>query len=305
MLPERMKKGDTVGVIAPSDQITDERMEAIKESQNLIESVGYKVEYSKNFRSNSTSFGASAKEKAEDINKMFKDKEVKVIFAGTGGENASITLDYIDYEAIKQNPKILCGFSDTTTLTNVIYQKTGLVTFSGATFKAFTGWETDYGFKEVLKRLEQGTLDLGNPEEKFETIKEGQAEGILIGGNLSLIADLVSGKYAIDFSDKILFLEELGYETSPDRMSAKLYRMKQEGIFERIKGIWLGNYTHESNIKMEDILLDVLDNECNFPIIKSENFGHIDKKIVIPIGVKAYIDTTKDRKIILMEKCVK
>lgn len=305
MLPKRMKKGDKVGVIAPSDQITDVRMDAIKESQKLIESAGYKVEYSKNFRSNSTSFGASAKEKAEDINEMFKDKDIKAIFSATGGENASITLDYLDYDTIKQNPKIICGFSDTTTLTNVIYQKTGLVTFSGATFKSFTGWETDYGFKEVLKRLEQGILDLGNSEEKFETIKEGQAEGILIGGNLSLITDLVSGKYSIDFADKILFLEELGYETSPERLSSYLYRMKQEGVFDRIKGIWLGNYTHESNIKMEDILLDVLDDEYNFPIIKSENFGHIDKKIVIPIGVKAHIDTTKDRKIILMDRCVK
>ena len=81
--------------------------------------------------------------------------------------------------------------------------------------------------------------------------------------------------------------------------------MKQNGVFDEIKGIWLGNYTHESNIQIEDILLDVLDGEYNFPIIKSENFGHIDKKIVIPVGVKAYIDTTKERKVLLREECVK
>ena len=305
MLPEKMKKGDIIGVIAPSNVISDKGMEIINDSKELMESAGYKVQFSRNFRANSKSFGASAKEKAEDINEMFKDKEVKAIFSATGGENANITLDYIDFDLIKENPKIICGFSDTTTLTNVIYQKTGLVTFSGATFKSFTGWETDYGFKEVIKRLEQGILDLGNPKEKFETIVEGQAEGILVGGTLSLITELVSGKYSIDFKGKILFLEELGYETSPERLSSYLYRMKQNGVFDKIKGIWLGNYTHESNIKMDDILLDVLDNEYNFPIIKSENFGHIDKKIVIPVGVKACIDTTKDRKIILMEQCVK
>ena len=109
----------------------------------------------------------------------------------------------------------------------------------------------------------------------------------------------------MNFENKIIVLEELGYETSPERMSAYLYRMKQNGVFNKIKGIWLGNYTHESKIKMEDILLDVLEDEYNFPIIKSENFGHIDKKIVIPIGIKALIDTSKERKIILTENCLR
>lgn len=305
MIPERLKKGDIVGVIAPSNVITDDRMEAINNSKKLIESAGYKVKFSANFRANSKSFGASAKEKASDINEMFADKDVKAIFSATGGENASITLDYIDYDIIKDNPKIICGFSDTTTLINVIHEKTGLATFHGANFKSFTGWETEYGFNEVIKRFEKGDMELGNPDEEYQTIKEGQAEGVLIGGNLSLLTGLIGGKYSINFKDKILFLEELGYETNPERASAYLYKMKQNGVFDEIKGIWLGNYTHESNIQIEDILLDVLDGEYDFPIIKSENFGHIDKKIVIPVGVKANIDTTKDRKIVLKQECVK
>ncbi len=305
MIPEKLKKGDIVGVIAPSNVITDDRMEAINNSKELIEKAGYKVKFSKNFRANSKSFGASAKEKAEDINEMFKDKEIKAIFSATGGENANITLDYIDYDIIKQNPKIICGFSDTTTLINVIYEKTGLVTFHGANFKSFTSWETEYGFKEVIKRFEKANIELGNPDEEYKTIKAGQAEGILIGGNLSLTTALICGKYSMNFKDKILFLEELGYETNPERASAYLYKMKQNGVFNQIKGIWLGNYTHESNIQIENILLDVLENEYNFPIIKSENFGHIDKKIVIPVGTIARIDTTKDKKIILIGDCVK
>ncbi len=303
MIPNRMKKGDIIGVVAPSDQITDERMEAILESQKLIEQAGYRVKYSKNFRANSTSFGASAKEKADDINEMFGDKEVKAIFAATGGENARITLDYLDYDLIKNNPKIFCGFSDATTLLNVIYNQTGLVTFQGASFKSFTSWETLDGYNEVIKRLELGELELGRKEE-YKVIKEGQAEGILIGGNSSLINDLVSGKYSIDFCDKILCLEELGYETSPERMSSHFYNMKQNGIFEKLKGIWLGDYTHESGIAIEKVLMDVIGNEYNFPIIKSDNFGHIDRRIVIPVGTKARIDTTNEEKIKLLEKCV-
>ena len=81
--------------------------------------------------------------------------------------------------------------------------------------------------------------------------------------------------------------------------------MKQNGVFDKIKGIWLGNYTHESGIKLEKILLDVIENEYDFPIIQSENFGHIENKTVIPIGTKAKIDTFGTQKIELLEKCVK
>ena len=81
--------------------------------------------------------------------------------------------------------------------------------------------------------------------------------------------------------------------------------MKQNSIFDKIKGIWLGNYEHESGVALEKILTDVIGGEYNFPIIKSNNFGHIETKTVIPIGTKARIDTTKEVKIELIEKCVK
>ena len=116
---------------------------------------------------------------------------------------------------------------------------------------------------------------------------------------------MVDGRYKIDFTDKILFLEELGFETGPALASNFLYYMKQNGVFEKIKGIWIGNYTHESGITLEKILLDVIGDEFKGPIIKSENFGHIEKKTVIPIGIKARIDTNEMKKIQLLEKCVK
>ena len=104
--------------------------------------------------------------------------------------------------------------------------------------------------------------------------------------------------------DKILFIEELGMETGPALVSNHLYYMKQNGIFDQIKGIWVGNYTHESQITLEDIILDTLRDEYRFPIIKSENFGHIERKTVIPIGTRAVIDTSKEIKIQLVERCV-
>lgn len=304
MLPQAIKPGDTIGVIAPSDIIEEKDEKFIKKSTKLFTNLGYKVKFGKYVRANTLGYGATAKEKAEDINNMFEDKEVKLIICVKGGEDSNSTFEYIDYDIIKSNPKIICGFSDSISLTNAIYNKTGLITFNGPTFKSLTSWETDYAFKELIKRFQDKSLELGVKEDKFKTIKEGIAEGELVGGNLSLTTRLVRGKYSLDFTDKILFIEELGYESSPNLVNNNLYYMKQNEVFDKIKGIWVGNYEHQSGIPLEKILLDVLDGEYDFPIIKSNNFGHCDKKTVIPVGTKSRIDTRKDKKIILLEDCV-
>lgn len=304
ILPKALKVGDTIGVVAPSNPIIDENIEEIERARKIIEEKGFKVKYSKNLFSNTNGYSASAKEKAEDINSMFEDKEVKMIWCAKGGENSNSVFDYLDYEMIKKNPKIICGFSDITSITNIISAKTGLVTFSGTNFKTIATDETDYSLKQILNRFVDNKLELGEKEDKYVTIHEGTGEGELIGGNLSLTRGLVEGKYKIDFEDKILFLEELGFETEPALASNYLYYMKQNGVFDKIKGLWIGNYEHESNISLEKIVLDVLDNEYDFPIIKSNNFGHIDTKTVIPIGTKVKIDTSKEIKIELIEKCV-
>lgn len=304
ILPKALKIGDTIGVVAPSNPIIDDNVEEMERARKIIEEKGFKVKYSKNLFSNTNGYSASAKEKAEDINSMFEDKEVKMIWCAKGGENSNSVFDYLDYEMIKKNPKIICGFSDITSITNIISDKTGLVTFSGTNFKTIATDETDYSLKQILNRFVDKKLELGEKEDKYVTIHEGIGEGELIGGNLSLTRGLVEGKYKIDFEDKILFLEELGFETGPALASNYLYYMKQNGVFDKIKGLWIGNYEHESNISLEKIVLDVLDNEYDFPIIKSNNFGHIDTKTVIPIGTGAKIDTSKEIKIELIEDCV-
>lgn len=305
IIPNKLKKGNTIGVIAPSNPIIGDNVEELEQARKIVEKDGFKIKYSKNLFSNTNGYSATAIEKAEDINEMFADKEVKMIWCAKGGENSNSTFEYIDYEIIKQNPKIICGYSDITSLTNMITEKTGLVTFSGTNFKTIATDETDYSYKEAIKRFVEGSLKIGQPEEKYYTIQEGIAEGDLIGGNLSLTRGMVSGKYSIDFTDKILFLEELGIETDPALASNFLYHMKQNGVFNKIKGLWIGNYEHESGITLEKIIMDVLRDEYKFPIIKSNNFGHTETKTVIPIGTKVRIDTSKDIKIELIENCVK
>lgn len=305
ILPSKLNIGDTIGVVAPSNPIIGDNIEELNRAKEIAEKSGFKVKYSKNLFSNTNGYCSTAKEKAEDINEMFADKNIKMIWCEKGGNNSNSTFEYLDYELIRQNPKIICGYSDITSLTNIITEKTGLVTFSGTNFKTIATDETDFSYKQALNRFLNGSLEFEPENENYITIQEGKVKGELIGGNLSLTKELVCGKYSIDFTDKILFLEELGYESDPAVVSNSLYYMKQNGVFDKIKGLWIGNYEHQSGITLEKIILDVLENKYKFPIIKSNNFGHIENKIVIPIGTKAEINTNENIKIKLIEKCIK
>lgn len=306
MIPSKLKKGDTIGVIAPSNYIEKDDLEYINASIALMEASGFKVKFGKYVFEDTLGYGTSPEKRAADINWAFKDDEVKAIMCVKGGEDSNTTLDYIDYEMIKKHPKIICGFSDNTSILNAIYEKTGLVTYHGPTFKSLTSWETGYAYKQFIKTFAENTesLIMGEPEDEYTTIQVGQATGELVGGNLSLFTKLVCGKYAVNLQDKILFLEELGFEAAPEMVNSNIYYLKQNGVFDRIAGLWIGNYEHPSKIGLEKIIINAIGDEYKFPIIKSDNFGHIDKKIIIPIGTKAEINTNEKIKIKLIEKCV-
>ena len=306
MIPSKLKKGDTIGVIAPSNYIEKDDLEYINASIALMEASGFKVKFGKYVFEDTLGYGTSPEKRAADINWAFKDDEVKAIMCVKGGEDSNTTLDYIDYEMINKHPKIICGFSDNTSILNAIHEKTGLVTYHGPTFKSLTSWETGYAYKQFIKTFVENTesLIMGEPEDEYTTIQAGQATGELVGGNLSLFTKLVCGKYAVNVQDKILFLEELGFEAAPEMVNSNIYYLKQNGVFDKIAGLWIGNYEHPSKISLEKIIMNAIGDEYKFPIIKSDNFGHIDKKIIIPIGTKAEINTNEKIKIKLVEKCV-
>ena len=306
MIPSKLKKGDTIGVIAPSNYIEKDDLEYINASIALMEASGFKVKFGKYVFEDTLGYGTSPEKRAADINWAFKDDEVKAIMCVKGGEDSNTTLDYIDYEMINKHPKIICGFSDNTSILNAIHEKTGLVTYHGPTFKSLTSWETGYAYKQFIKTFVENTesLIMGEPEDEYTTIQAGQVTGELVGGNLSLFTKLVCGKYAVNLQDKILFLEELGFEAAPEMVNSNIYYLKQNGVFDKIAGLWIGNYEHPSKISLEKIIMNAIGDEYKFPIIKSDNFGHIDKKIIIPIGTKAEINTNEKIKIKLVEKCV-
>ena len=305
MIPNKLKKEDCVAVIAPSNHVSEDDFIYMKKTEEMFNSVGLNVVYGKNIYSNTLGYGATPKEKAEDLNWAFRNKDIKAIFCAKGGENSNTIFEYIDYNLIKQNPKIFCGFSDSTFLINMIYEKTGLTTFHASTFKAISDWDEASVFEDIVQKLINGNKTLNFMLGEPKVIKEGKCEGTLVGGNLSCIREMVNGKYSMNFENKILFIEDLAEESNPKFESNFLYYMKQNDVFSKIKGLWIGNYEHESKIQLEKIVQDVLENEYNFPIIKSNNFGHIPNKIVIPVGIKAKIDTNSDEKIKLMEEIVK
>ena len=290
MLANKLKKGDTIGVVCPSDKIIDEDIPEIQEAERLLKENGYNVVFSKNVYKNTTGYGASAKEKAEDINYMYANKDIKAIMSLKGGFNSNSVYEYLDFNVIKENNKIICGYSDSTSYINYIHSKTGNIGFIGPNFKSLNSPDTNYySLDEMLKRFENNYFDLATDENEFRIIKDGQSEGELIGGNLSLITELLDD---INFSNKILFLEEFSFESPSAMVSNYLYRLRQKGIFNKVSGIWLGNY--EGEVSIEKILLDTIeDMNLNIPIIKSDNFGHIERKITVPLGVKAKISRGK------------
>lgn len=299
MLANKLKKGDTIGVVCPSDKVHDEDLPEIKEAERLLKERGYNVVFGKNVYKNTTGYGATAKEKAEDINEMYANKNINAIMSLKGGFNSNSVYEYLDLNTIKSNNKIICGYSDSTSYINYIHEKTGNIGFIGPNFKSLNAPDTNYYLlDEMLKRLENNYYDLATNDSEFRMIKEGQAVGELVGGNLSLTTGLID---EIDFTNKILFLEEFSFESPSAMVSNYLYRLRQKGVFNKVSGIWLGNY--EGDVAIEKILMDTIeDMNLNIPIIKSDNFGHIERKITIPLGVKAEI---KDGKIKLVEDYLK
>lgn len=289
MLAKKLKKGDTIGLVSPSENVIEDDKKDIEESVKLLKKAGYKVIFGRNVYKNTTGYGATAKEKADDINEMYSNKDVKAILSVKGGFNSNSVYEYLNLELIKENNKILCGYSDATSYINYIHEKTGNSCFIGPNLKSLNSWETDYSFKEMLKHFERGNLNLLENDDECICINQGIAIGKLVGGNLSLITNMIE---ELDFYGKILFIEELSIESPPALVSNYMYKLKQRGVFNNISGLWLGNY--EGEYPIEKIFLDtVRDLKLKIPVIKSNNFGHTERKMTIPLGVNAKIENNK------------
>lgn len=293
--PNKLKIGDTIGIIAPSRPITHVEKE-INVGIKILEERGFKVKLGKNLYKGSYYSAGSAKERASDLNTMFEDKNVKAIICATGGITSNQILDLVDYEAIKKNPKIFLGYSDITTLLSSIHKKTGLVVFHGTDLcdlHTLSAGARDFLFDMLMGKRDQYCL----PAE-ISVIKRGKARGRLLGGNLVLNNTLLGTKYSPSFNKAIWFWEEAG--ECPAALDHALHQFKLSGNLDKISAMVIGHLSDcvdkkyiEDNRPIEEIVLE-LTKGYDFPIIKVPYFGHDTSDFyTFPIGAIAEIDTTR------------
>ena len=284
-----LKKGDTIGIVSPSAPITDELKEQFNNGLKVLEDMGFNILLSKNVFSNSLGYSASINEKIEDLHEMFKNENVKAIICSQGGQNSNTILPYLDYELIKNNPKIIFGISDATALLNAIYTKTKMITYHQNDLIWGMGIAVNKKEMEDFKlRLVEGQKgEIKHFTDSWKCLKKGNCEGTLVGGNLSTLVKLLNTEFCPDFKDSILFLEEFAEESPLDEVDSKINILKQQGVFNQIKGLWIGYYEKDTEkVKYENVVMNNV-KEYKFPILKCNDFGHNCSNVVIPIGKRA------------------
>jgi len=304
MLPLRLITGDKIGIVAPSSPYKEKYRDNFERARKLLESMGYELVFGKNLFATNEEFPVHAQKRADDINAMFANKEIKAIITLQGGDNANSILPLLDYDLIRKNPKIFMGLSDITTILNAIYTKTGLITYHTNDYLfGFGGDFTEYDMEDFNNALVLGNRTEIKPTTERKVIREGEAEGKLVGGNLRCLLKLAGTEYFPDFRESILFVEAMSGNVK--QYEYMFEQLKQIGVFDLIKGAIVGYVKGlqeevEAKIQMEDILLKVTE-RYKFPIIKCDDFGHKNSNAVMPIGVKVKIDTV-DCSIKLLEK---
>jgi muramoyltetrapeptide carboxypeptidase len=284
MKAKRLKTGDTIGIVAPaspSDPAKAER--AIK----YLTGMGYTVKTGKSIYSSKRYLAGEDELRASDVNNMFSDDEVRAIFCLRGGYGSQRILDLVDFGRIRDNPKIFIGYSDVTALLNAIYQKCGLITFHGPMGGDFAGGleeRTEMAMKNILESTDP-IGELPNPEAP-EVVAEGKAKGILVGGNLSIIAASLGTPYELDTLNRILLLEDVSEEPySVDRM---LTQLRLAGKLEAAAGIILGDWGNV--LSLEEVFEDIFKG-MDKPVLKGLKIGHCKPNITVPIGGSISIDT--------------
>jgi len=307
IIPPRLNYGDTIGIISPSNAITDKLSEQLNKGKNFLEDLGFKVVFSSNAMSANWDYAAAPCEKVADIHQMFSDNSVKAIICSQGGDTANAVLPLINWEIIKNNPKIFMGISDNSILLNTIYKKTGLITFHGNDLAwGFSKNIFEYDGTEFIDRLVNAKIGLLKKNSEWKVIRNSPPmRGRLLGGNLRCLLKLAGTEYWPDFKDAILFIESC--IITPARVDYMFEQMKQLGVFEQIKGVIIG-YIYglqtklKGSIQMEDILLRISE-EYSFPVLKINDFGHMCANTVLPVGAEVRLDSN-NLHVEILDDCV-
>ena len=303
ILPNRLKEGDTIGIISPSSAIFE--TEPYEIAVETFEAMGLKVKLGEFVNNRYGHLAGTDEERASELNDMFKDPGIHAIIALRGGSGAARILDKIDYAAITNNPKIFIGYSDITALHLAIYAKTGLLTFHAPL--AVSTWNNfSYPmFRKIIFNAE--TVLFKNPVEKgsnltvtknrIRTIHPGNATGELLGGNLSVLTGIMGSQYFPErWENKILYLEDVGEQIyAVDRMMSQL---QLGGVLEKISGFVFGKCTDckpgsgYGSFTLEEVI-DYYIKPLKIPAYSGAMIGHIDDNSTIPNGLKVELNADK------------
>ncbi len=300
--PSPIKKGDTIGVIALSAPTEEVRFAA---ARRQLEKLGYKVKvaltpWAQYGKSDFLFSSDSAANRAQALHGLLADKEVSVILAVRGAYGSMEVLPLLDFDLLRTNPKIVCGFSDTTAVINQCYGRAGVVALHGPSLEsAFGKMEADAD----AGRSAQTLLDMlaGKVQNPFVgcTVQllcgSGTAEGAIVGGNLSMLAALAGTPWDVDWSGHILCLEEVGER--PYRVHRMLLQLKAAGKLAKLAAVVLGSFRdcvhpQQAGPTLAQVFEDIFA-EYGYPLIAGLPFGHERLNLPLPIGVRARVSANK------------
>lgn len=296
-----LKEGDTIGIITPSGALSDE--ETIRMTKEVMTHFGFKIKEGKYIRSRYGNLAGTDTERLHDLHSMFADKEVNGILCIRGGNGASRLLPHVDYELIRNNPKVLLGYSDITALILAFYAKVGLVSFHGVVGSSTWSNYVAKLFKEqfldnklaVYENPKKSDNQIIQYKDRIQTITPGLAEGIVIGGNLTLVSGLCGTPYLPSFKDSILFLEEI--DEKSDRLDRMFCQLMNAGVLSQIKGLIFGKCTNcgpsggYGSLTLEQMLNDYI-KPLGIPAYSGAMIGHIADQFLMPVGVRARMDAS-------------
>ena len=308
--PKVLHTGDTVGLITPSTYVSDpDRLEL---ARRTAEYFGLRPKVGRNVSKREGYLGGTVAERLEDLHAMFRDPEVKAVFAIRGGYGSEQILDGIDYQLIRRNPKVFLGYSDITAMHLAIQKRAGLVTFHGpVVLSQFTDY-TQSWFRKALFQTEPIGAVMNptetnplRPKHMLRTIRPGSGRGRLIGGNLTLISTTMGTPFEIETHGRILFLEDVDEQPySVDRM---LTQLRLAGKFEGVAGIVFGEChdckprefqpSFDSTFSLGEVLDGIL-KQTKVPVLSGLTIGHTDDQLTLPEGAMARLDADKQELVI-------
>jgi muramoyltetrapeptide carboxypeptidase len=291
--PELLKSGDTISILAPSG-VLNNFDKKIEKAINIFKSWGLNVVLGNHIYDKNGHFAGTDKNREKDFQKALDNKNIKAIWCARGGYGAVRIIDKLNFDNYLKNPKWIIGFSDIT----VIHNKLNFLNSESIHAMMITGFEDIDQNNDSLSKLKNVLFgdSLSYSIASNKNNKTGKSEGIIVGGNLTLIQSTIGSKTELKMKDKILFIEEIGeYAYHIDRM---LYSLKRAGYFENCKGLIVGQIsdvkknTTDFGRSINELILDVLD-EYNFPILFDFPAGHEKTNFPIILGRKVILDVSK------------